>query len=205
MQLVRPGPEHLPQCVAALQNGWSPDNIRAAAAQEALARIEADAAGYLALTHNPQGGGEPVKLPDGSVRERLPSFTRWMWVDDGGVRAAGAGGGDIESVPPFAPNFAGVMNLRWPADLGALPPHVLGHIGYSVVPWKRQRGHATRALALLLPLAREVGLPFVELTTDPDNIPSQRVITANGGVLVETFVKDAVWGGKPGLRYRIDL
>ena len=29
--------------------------------------------------------------------------------------------------------------------------------------------------------ARAVGLPFVEITTDPDNIASQRVITANGG------------------------
>ena len=62
-----------------------------------------------------------------------------------------------------------------------------------------------RALGLLLPLARAQGLLFVELTTDPDNTASQRVITANGGVLVEHFTKDAAYGGTPGLRFRIDL
>jgi predicted acetyltransferase len=82
---------------------------------------------------------------------------------------------------------------------------VLGHVGYAVVPWKRQRGYATRALALLLPLARAQGLAWVEITTDASNLPSQRVITANGGVLVEHFDKPMVYGGTPSLRFRIDL
>jgi predicted acetyltransferase len=72
-----------------------------------------------------------------------------------------------------------------------------------VVPWKRRRGYATRALALLLPRLSGEGLPWVELTTDPDNTASQRVIEANGGVLVERFTKPAAYGGAPGLRYRI--
>ena len=54
-------------------------------------------------------------------------------------------------------------------------------------------------------LARAEGLRYVELTTDPDNPPSQRVIEANGGVLVERFVKQPQFGSKPGLRYRIAL
>ncbi len=49
------------------------------------------------------------------------------------------------------------------------------------------------------------GLEYVELTTDPDNIGSQKVIVANGGVLVERFLKTAQYGGKPALRYRIDV
>jgi predicted acetyltransferase len=53
--------------------------------------------------------------------------------------------------------------------------------------------------------ARAAGIRYVELTTDPDNIPSQRVIEANGGVLVEEFVKPAALGGKRGLRFRITL
>jgi hypothetical protein len=36
-------------------------------------------------------------------------------------------------------------------------------------------------------------------------MPSQRVIEANGGVLVERFIKPASLGGMPGLRYRINL
>ena len=38
-----------------------------------------------------------------------------------------------------------------------------------------------------------------------DHVASQRVITANGGALVEEFVKPAAFGRKPGLRYRIHL
>ena len=48
-----------------------------------------------------------------------------------------------------------------------------------------------------------VGLPYVEITTDPDNIASQRVIEANGGVLVEHFIKPQQFSCKPGLRFRI--
>jgi RimJ/RimL family protein N-acetyltransferase len=58
-----------------------------------------------------------------------------------------------------------------------LPPHCLGHIGFTVVPWKRRRGYATAALRLMLPEARAVGLKFAELTTDPDNVASQRAIS----------------------------
>jgi hypothetical protein len=47
------------------------------------------------------------------------------------------------------------------------------------------------------------GLPLVEITTDPENVPSQRVIMANGGVLVEHFIEPAEFGSKPGLRFRI--
>ena len=70
-----------------------------------------------------------------------------------------------------------------------MPSHVLGHIGYSVVPWKRRRGYATRALGLILSDAHAEGLEYVEITTDLDNIASQRVIEANGGLLVERFRK----------------
>jgi predicted acetyltransferase len=87
----------------------------------------------------------------------------------------------------------------------ALPPHVLGHVGYAVVPWKRGLGYATRALALVLPEARVEGLEYVDLTTDPSNLPSQRVITANGGLLVERFEKPAQLGGDESLRFRIHL
>jgi predicted acetyltransferase len=58
-----------------------------------------------------------------------------------------------------------------------------GHIGYHVVaPWRRQ-GHATRMLANGLQMARRAGLSRVLLTCPADNVPSRKVIVANGGQL----------------------
>lgn len=45
----------------------------------------------------------------------------------------------------------------------------------------------------------------IEITTDPQNLASQRVIEANGGVLHERFVEPPQFGSTPGLRYRIAL
>jgi predicted acetyltransferase len=184
MQLVRPAHEHLDSYVAALERGWSYDNVRGAvAAREELEQIRANAEAFLVALEDPEGRGPPVKLPDGSFVPRLPGFRRWLW--DG--------------------EFAGSMGMRWQPGTPALPPHCLGHIGYSVVPWKRGKGYATKGLRLLLREARSVGLPYVEITTDPDNVASRRVIEANGGELVERFVKPPQFGSAPGLRYRIVL
>lgn len=188
-RLLRPTRALLPGCVAALERGWSPDNMRGlAAAREALERIALDPDAYLATSHDPQALGPPITLPDGTQRARIPGLVRWIW--------------DTQDGPA---GFAGTVGLRWVPGNAPLPPHVLGHIGYAVVPWKRQQGHATRALGLVLALAREQGLDRVELTTDPDNLASQRVITVNGGVLVGPFDKGAAYGHKPGLRYAIAL
>lgn len=100
--------------------------------------------------------------------------------------------------------FCGSISFRWQPGTAELPPYCLGHVGYSVVPWKRNRGYATRALQLLLREARlEGGLPYIELVADADNVPSQRVIEANGGKLVARFRKSAEYGGKESLRFRI--
>ena len=182
MQLVRPGSQHLASYVAALERGWSADNERGVeAAREELSRIQADAAAFLASMEDREAKGPPVTLPDGSAAERLPSFRRWLW--------------DAE--------FCGSIGLRWQSGTPALPPHCLGHIGYGVVPWKQYRGYAKAALRLILPEAKAVGLPYVEITTDPDNIASQRVIKASGGIFIEHFIKPQQFGCKPGLRFRI--
>jgi predicted acetyltransferase len=184
MELVCPALVYLPSYVAALRAGFSPDNVRGmAAAREELQRIEDDAAGFVASLYDPQARGGPITLPDGSRAPRLPGYRLFMW--DG--------------------EFCGSIGLRWMPGTSSLPPHVLGHIGYAVVPWKRRRGYATRALALLLPLAKAEGLTCVELSTDPDNIASQRVVLANGGVLVGRFTVPAQYGSGDKLRFRIDL
>jgi predicted acetyltransferase len=183
MKLVRPSAEQLPSVIAALRRGWLPDHLRAESGRAMLDQITRDPQLYLAHQDDLEGQGPAVTLPDGSVVARLPGFRRWMW--DG--------------------EFCGLIGLRWQPGTVELPPHVLGHIGYAVVPWKQRLGYATRALRLLLPEARQLGLPYVEITTDADNLASQRVIEANGGRLVERFCKAAMYGGTESLRFRISL
>lgn len=61
-----------------------------------------------------------------------------------------------------------------------------GHIGYDVRPSRRNRGYATRMLALVLEKARGRGMDWVLLTVDPHNRPSIRVIEKNGGERIGT-------------------
>ena len=58
---------------------------------------------------------------------------------------------------------------------------------------------------MLLPEVRKEGLDQVELTTDPDNLPSQKVITANGGVFIKRFHKGPAYGDVEALLFRIAL
>ena len=73
------------------------------------------------------------------------------------------------------------------------------------MPWKQGRGYAKQALGAIAAEAKVLGLEYIEMTTDPDNIASQRVMLASGAVLVERFQKPAVYGGIDGLRYRLFL
>jgi len=184
MELLWPSQQYLPTYIAALERGWSADNERGAVAgQEELAKINVAPDAFIESMVDREAKGAPVKLPDGSVVPRLPGYRQWLW--DG--------------------EFCGSIGFRWQPGTTALPPYCLGHIGYAVVPWKQRRGYATLALRLFLPAAKAEGMAFVEITTDPENVASQRVILANGGTLVERFTKPAQFGGGPGLRFRIVL
>ena len=183
MQLVKPSLSHLPSFVRAVERGWTMDLRGSAAAAEQLEKVREGPERFLASLEDRLGEGAPIKLPDGSTVPRLPGFQRWLW--DG--------------------EFCGSIGLRWKSGTVELPEYCLGHIGYGVVPGKRGSGYATSALAQILPEARLVGLTHVDLTTDPDNFASQRVITANGGVFVKEFTKPIQFGGVPGLLFRIFL
>lgn len=183
LSLVRPTLEHLPSYVHALKRGWSFHPYLTNASERELATIESDPRAFLQSFEDPDALAGPVEMPDGSFVARIPSIGRWMW--DG--------------------EFCGIISLRWQKGTTDLPPTCLGHIGYSVIPWKRRLGYATAALAQILPEARERGLPFVEVVTDLDNVVSQRVILKNGGVLIEQFEKAPATGGGQALRFRIDL
>ena len=61
-----------------------------------------------------------------------------------------------------------------------------GHIGYSVHEVYRGHRYAARAVRLVLPVARRLGLEPVWITCDPENAASRRTLEIAGAELVET-------------------
>jgi predicted acetyltransferase len=182
MELVVPGADNLESYKVALNRGWSPNNLRDVSTEE-LQRAEQEPQLIFDLANNPTGSGPLVELADGSLVRRIPSIPRWMW--DG--------------------EFSGTIGLRWQPSTPELPAYVLGHIGYSVVPWKQNKGYAPKALSALLSDARKLGLPCVELARDLNGHASQKVIVNNGVILFEEFIKPASHGGMAAYRWRIPL
>lgn len=56
-----------------------------------------------------------------------------------------------------------------------------GHIGYSVCPSERRKGHASRMLGLVLPECRKLGIDRVLVCCVRGNEGSRRTILHNGG------------------------
>lgn len=181
MELVQPSLDRLGSYLEALERGWSPDNLRPEAGAEHLRAAREDAARFVASLTDVEARGAPVRLPDGTRVARLPGYVLWMWDGEG---------------------FAGSINFRWQPGTERLPPHVMGHVGYAVVPWKRRRGYATRALALMRERVRAQGLRYADITCDVDNVASCKVVMANGGFPAGRFRKPESWGGTESLRLR---
>jgi hypothetical protein len=100
--LVWPAQEYLAGYMAALQRGWSPDNLRPEAAHEELQAIDEDSSKFLATLVDREGLGPAIKLPDGSLVPRLPGYRKWIW--DG--------------------EFCGSVGFRWSPGTSALPAYV---------------------------------------------------------------------------------
>ncbi|MBS7808094.1 GNAT family N-acetyltransferase [Variovorax sp. PCZ-1] len=181
--LVTPSLHYLPSYIAALRKGWLPNNMRQQSAIEELERIERDAQGYIDWLDSRNAQGEVIPLPDGTFVPRLPGFRQWMW--DG--------------------EFCGSIALRWQAGSNELPDFCLGHVGYSVVPWKQRLGYATQALKLLLPMAREQDLAYLVISTQPENTASQKVILNNGGQFLDAIKPPVFYGHGEEWRYRLEL
>lgn len=100
--------------------------------------------------------------------------------------------------------FCGFVLLMHAAGTTALLPHLPGHLGYNVVPWKRRQGYASRALALAKPLFAARGFGSLEVMCREDNAASRRVLEKSGAVWRETRVF-ATYGPEPRCRYEVPL
>ena len=69
-----------------------------------------------------------------------------------------------------------------------------GHIGYGIAPQFRGKGYGNEILRLLLNEAKGIGIEKVLVTVHLDNIASQAVALANGGVITErTDERVLIW------------
>ncbi|MCQ2577477.1 MAG: GNAT family N-acetyltransferase, partial [Treponema sp.] len=102
---------------------------------------------------------------------KVPSTTFWLYVD--GVPV---GFGNLRHFLTEALSKAG------------------GNIGYGIAPQFRGKGYGKILLKLLLQEARKIGLEKVLVTVHLDNLPSQKVALANGGVISEkTEERYLIW------------
>ena len=88
-----------------------------------------------------------------------------------------------------AGELVGIINIRY--DLTPFYRDS-GHIGYSVVPNQRRKGHATEMLRSVLKLAKQHGLEEVKLVCTAENVASKKVIIHCGGQLNRSFMSEGI-------------
>jgi len=92
-------------------------------------------------------------------------------------------------------------------------PHIeryAGHVGFSVHEAHRGQGYAARSVALLVPIAKELGFASLWITCDPENAASRRTLELAGAEFMETVdvPSDCIIfqsGHLRKCRYRLDL
>lgn len=174
---------HLEGWRDALERGYAPSNTIPEMRLGDLEALKADPAAFLAQRWNPEAAGSDVVLPDGSLVKRLPWISFVIW-DKG---------------------FAGLVDLRYRAGSADLPPTYLGHIGYSVVPWRRGEGLAPRAVAELADWVAAVGLPYADAAILPENRASQRVMEKAGARMVGRQEGGVAHGGQVYDLWRLEV
>lgn len=175
-RLVAPDRSYAESYLEALHEGFRRGS-QPVASPERIADIAEDFAGFLAELCDQSGA---ILLPNGDLVPKVPFDVHWL--------VAG-------------PVFVGELSLRH--ELNEVLLQSGGHIGYGIRPAARGRGLGRSILRLGLLEAHALGLRRVLVTAHAENLPSRRVIEANGGQL-ENIVPD-IFTGEPLCRYWIEL
>lgn len=81
-----------------------------------------------------------------------------------------------------------------------------GQVDYWIRPSKRRQGYGRLILRLLLERYRQLGLQRILISCRSDNLPSRKIIEANGGIFEsEIETPDFMGVPHPRLRYWIDV
>jgi len=142
-------------------------------------------ASFVEAVREHAAAGEPVPAPV-EVLSHPVGFHAYVAMLETDATAAGAPSGLVPQTTWWwcdGAHYLGRISLRH--RLIAALEVVGGHIGYSVRPSARGRGHATAMLRAVLPHAHALGIDPALVTCDVTNVASRKVIEANGGVPTE--------------------
>lgn len=79
--------------------------------------------------------------------------------------------------------FIGILNIRY--EINNELANIYGHIGYDVLPTKRNKGYATEMLNIAKKICKEKGLNEIIVGCFQKNIASAKVIKKCGGKLFD--------------------
>ncbi len=142
-------------------------------------------ASFVQAVREHAGAGEPVPAAPDVLAHRV-GFRAYVAMLETDATPAGARAGQVPQTTWWwceGEHYLGRVSVRHRLD-PALEV-VGGHVGYTVRPSERGRGHATAMLRAVLPHARALGIDPALVTCAVTNIGSRKVIEAGGGVPTE--------------------